>query len=71
MACRITAMRRLLSPVTLAVAVAGAGLVGALALGACGGGNDKPPLTPDTIEPPTDLQDAAAPPTAPAPPPAK
>ena len=40
--------------------------LGAIGLAACGG-NDKPPLTPDTVEPPTDLQDAAAPPTAPAP----
>ena len=60
-------MRRLLVLLTLAVGLGAAGVV----LVACGG-NDKPPLTPDTAEPPADLQDAAAPPTAPgAPTPAK
>jgi hypothetical protein len=54
-------MRRILVLLTLAVGLGAIGLV------ACGG-NDKPPLTPDTVEPPPDGQlDAAAPgtPTAP------
>lgn len=52
-------MRRPLVLLTLAV---GLGLLGAVV--ACGGG-DKPPLTPDTVEPPPD--EAGAPVTTPAP----
>lgn len=55
-------MRRLL--VLLAVGVGCAGF-GVLGLGACGG-NDKPPLTPDTVEPTLDTPEAGAPATPPA-----
>ena len=57
-------MRRLFVLLTLA---AGLGLVAPLGLVACGG-NDKPPLTPDLVEPPSDALEAGAPVT---PPPAK
>lgn len=57
-------MRRLLALLTLAVALGAAGL----GVVACGG-NDKPPLTPDLVEPPTDPVEAGAPPSTP--PPAK
>jgi len=54
------AMRRL---VVLLSFVTG---LGALGLLACGGGNDKPPLTPDTVEPPhPDAAEAGAPPATP------
>jgi hypothetical protein len=52
-------MRRLLVLLTLAV---GLGLIAPLALSACGG-NDKPPLTPDLIEPTPDQLEAGAPST--------
>lgn len=53
-------MRRL---VVLLSLVAG---LGALGLLACGGGNDKPPLTPDTVEPThPDAAEAGAPPATP------
>ena len=54
-------MRRLVVLLTLAV---GLGVIGVVACG----GNDKPPLTPDTVEPPPDGVEAGAPTT---PPPAK
>ena len=50
-------MRRLLVLLTIAV---GLGLIAPLALSACGG-NDKPPLTPDLIEPPPGEVEAGAP----------
>ena len=51
------------------------GLAGAAALAACialaaCGGNDKPPLTPDNLEPSVENAEAGAP-TTPATPPAK
>lgn len=52
-------MRRLLVLLTLA-----GGLGALFGVVACGG-NDKPPLTPDLVEPPPDLE-AGAPPTPPA-----
>ena len=55
-------MRRFLVLVTLAVGLGALGLV----LAACGG-NDKPPLTPDQVEPPTETLEAGAPPAAPTP----
>ena len=53
-------MRRLVVLLSFA-----AGL-GALGLLACGGGNDKPPLTPDTVEPANpEAAEAGAPPATP------
>ncbi|CAN5842146.1 hypothetical protein BH11MYX4_BH11MYX4_04930 [soil metagenome] len=53
-------MRRLLVLLTLTVAASALGVV------ACGG-NDKPPLTPDLVEPPADQLEAGAPTAPPAP----
>ena len=55
-------MRRLLVLLSLC---AGLGALGALAL-ACGG-NDKPPLTPDSLEPTIDPPEAGAPVATPPP----
>jgi len=52
-------MRRLLVLLMLTVAASTLGVL------ACGG-NDKPPLTPDLVEPPPDQAEAGAP-TPPAP----
>jgi hypothetical protein len=53
-------MRRLLVLFTLAAGLAAFGVV------ACGG-NDKPPLTPDGIEPTLEASEAGAPATPPPP----
>ena len=49
-------MRRLLVRLTLAVGLGGLGAAGIVACG-----NDKPPLTPDLVEPPADALEAGAP----------
>jgi hypothetical protein len=55
-------MRRLLVVLSLASASLAAAIVGPLALVACGG-NDKPPLTPDSLEPSAEHAEAGAPST--------
>lgn len=55
-------MRRLLVLLSLAAASLAAATVGPLALVACGG-NDKPPLTPDSLEPSAESAEAGAPST--------
>jgi hypothetical protein len=52
-------MRRLLVLLSLAAGLLAAAIVGPLALVACGG-NDKPPLTPDSLEPSAENAEAGA-----------
>ena len=62
-----SAMRRLLVLLSLSGLVGVLCAFGAVGLAACGGGNDKPPLTPDSLEP-SDNSEAGTPGTPGTPP---